>query len=166
MGARGAQAGLFEVLLLASNPAGLSATPERGTNLVSETSVPAAMREHRPGDDQRQAWTYTTIRYTDGRTVPGFVVGAPLEVRAVGPYELYQLFPLTQEQDTLSLVRNAVVAAGLLIVLGLAALAIAGDVLARAPRCTRPPARPRSSPPATWVADATCAARTTSPSWR
>ena len=66
-----------------------------------------------------------TIRYTDGRTVPGFVVGAPLEVRSVGPYELYQLFPLTQEQDTLSLVRNAVVAAGLLIVLGLAALAIA-----------------------------------------
>lgn len=124
MGARGAQAGLFEVLLLASKPAGLSATPERGTNLVSETSVPVAMRAV-VAEDQRQAWTYTTIRYTDGRAVPGFVVGAPLEVRGVGPYELYQLFPLTQEQDTLSLVRNAVGAAGLLIVLGLAGLAVA-----------------------------------------
>ncbi|HSO03094.1 MAG TPA: hypothetical protein VLQ92_01330 [Candidatus Limnocylindrales bacterium] len=66
MAARGAQAGLFEVLVLASEPAGLSATPERGTGLISETSVPAQMREIVSGS-QRQAWTYTTMRYTDGR---------------------------------------------------------------------------------------------------
>lgn len=124
MGARGAQAGLFEVLLLSSRPAGLGATPERGTNLVSETSVPEQMRPI-VSDDQRQAWSYTTIRYTDGRTVPGFVVGAPLEVRGVGPYELYQLFPLTQEQDTLVLVRNSIAVAGFFIILGLAGLAVA-----------------------------------------
>ena len=41
------------------------------------------------------------MRYTDGREVPGFVVGAPLAVRGVGPYELYQLFPLDTEQETL-----------------------------------------------------------------
>lgn len=122
MAARGAATGLFEVLVLASEPAGLGATPERGTNLVSETSVPPALREVVSGD-QRQAWTYTSIRYTDGREVPGFVVGAPLVVRAVGPYELYQLFPLVAEEQTLSLVRNATVGAGILIILGLAALA-------------------------------------------
>ena len=124
MGARGAQAGLFEVLMLSSEPGGLSATPERGTNLVSEGSVPAEMREVVAGS-QRQAWTYTQIRYTDGRAVPGLVVGAPLVVRDVGPYELYQLFPLTQEQDTLTLVRNATVLAGLFIIAGLAVLAAA-----------------------------------------
>jgi two-component system sensor histidine kinase MtrB len=122
MAARGAQAGLFEVLMLASEPAGLSATPERGTNLISETSVPGPMRDIVSGS-QRQAWTYTTMRYTDGREVPGFVVGAPLAVRGVGPYELYQLFPLDTEQETLSLVRNATAVAGLLIILGLAGLA-------------------------------------------
>ncbi len=122
MAARGAQAGLFEVLILASEPAGLSLTPERGTNLVSETSVPAQMREIVSGS-QRQAWTYTTIEYTDGREIPGFVVGAPLAVRGVGPYELYQLFPLDTEQETLTLVRNATAFAGSLIILGLAALA-------------------------------------------
>ena len=122
MAARGAQAGLFEVLMLSSEPAGLSATPERGTNLVSETSVPPDMREVVAGD-QRQAWTYTTIRYTDGREVPGFIVGAPLAVRGVGPYELYQLFPLDTEEETLVLVRNATAAAGFLIILGLAGLA-------------------------------------------
>jgi two-component system sensor histidine kinase MtrB len=124
MGARGAQAGLFEVLMLSSEPGGLSATPERGTNLVSEASIPAAMREI-VSADQRQAWTYTSIRYTDGRTVPGFVVGAPLAVRGVGPYELYQLFPLEQEQETLVLVRNSTAVAGFVIILGLAGLAAA-----------------------------------------
>jgi two-component system sensor histidine kinase MtrB len=124
MAARGAQAGLFEVLMLSSEPGGLNATPERGTNLVSESSIPEPMRRLVAGN-QRQAWTYTVIRYTDGDEVPGFVVGSPLAVREVGPYELYQLFPLTQEQETLELVRRSTVLAGLLIVLGLAALAAA-----------------------------------------
>ena len=122
MAARGAQAGLFEVLMLASEPAGLSETPERGTNLISETSVPGRLRDVVSGS-QRQAWTYTTMRYTDGREVPGFVVGAPLAVRGVGPYELYQLFPLDTEQETLSLVRTSTAVAGLFIILGLAGLA-------------------------------------------
>lgn len=124
MGARGAQAGLFEVLMLSSEPRGLSETPERGTNLVSEDSIPAEMREVVAGN-QRQAWTYSTIRYTDGREVPGFVVGAPLAVPGVGPYELYQLFPLTTEQNTLHVVRNATLAASFFIILGLAVLAAA-----------------------------------------
>ena len=124
MGARGAQAGLFEILMLSSEPGGLSATPERGTNLVSESSVPAQMREI-VATNQRQAWAYTTIRYTDGTQVPGFVVGAPLAVPGVGPYELYQLFPLAQEENTLALVRNATVLASVFIILGLAVLATA-----------------------------------------
>ncbi len=122
MAARGAQAGLFEVLMLASEPAGLGATPERGTNLISETSVPGDLRDVVAGS-QRQAWTYTTMRYTDGREVPGLVVGAPLAVRGVGPYELYQLFPLDSEQGTLTLIRNATSVAGLFVIAGLAGLA-------------------------------------------
>jgi two-component system sensor histidine kinase MtrB len=108
--------------MLASQPAGLGLTPERGTNLVSEASVPADMREV-VASSQRQAWAYTLIRYTDGSTVPGLVVGAPLDVPAIGPYELYQLFPLTVEESTLNLVRNDTVVAGLLLVAGLAGLA-------------------------------------------
>lgn len=122
MAARGVQAGLFEVLVLSSEPGGLGATPERGTNLVSERSIPEGMREI-VATSQRQAWTYTTIRYTDGRSVPGFVVGAPLAVRGVGPYELYQLFPLDEEQATIALVRTWTSAIGVLVIAGLAALA-------------------------------------------
>ncbi len=118
LAARAGSPGLFEVLLLSSLPRRAGAAPERGTNLVAESSVPRALRTAVAGS-QRQSWTYSEIRYLDGRTTPGLVVGAPLQVPAVGPYELYYLFPLSQEQSTLDLVRSTVVGVGLLLVLGL-----------------------------------------------
>lgn len=110
----------FDVLLLSSQTS--SDAPERGTNLVAVSSVPADLRAA-ISLTKRQSWTYTEIRYLDGRSVPGLVVGTPLNVPSVGPYELYYLFPLTQEQQTLDLVRSAVVGAGLVLVVLLAAVA-------------------------------------------
>ncbi|MEI6374734.1 MAG: MtrAB system histidine kinase MtrB [Actinomycetes bacterium] len=117
---RAGQAGLYEVLLLSAPP--LAGAPERATNNIAESSIPADLHISIAATS-RQAWTYTLIRYLDGRAVPGLVVGAPLVVPGVGGYELYYLFPLTQEQDTLTLVRSAVLATGVLLVLGLVALA-------------------------------------------
>ena len=54
--------------------------------------------------------------FLDGRTTPGLVVGAPLDVPTVAGYELYYLFPLTQEQQTLDLVRGAVLVTGTLLI--------------------------------------------------
>jgi len=75
------------------------------------------------GCSKPQSWTYTEIQFLDGRTSPGLVVGAPLVVPTVGPYELYYLFPLTQEQVTLDLVRSSVVGTGALLVLLLGVVA-------------------------------------------
>jgi two-component system sensor histidine kinase MtrB len=107
----------FDVLLLSSQPS--SDAPERGTNLVAESSVPEALRLA-VVQSQRQSWTYTEIQFLDGRVSPGLIVGAPLLVPTVGPYELYYLFPLTQEQLTLDLVRSSVIGTGILLVLLLA----------------------------------------------
>ncbi len=103
----------FEVLLLSSRSD--SGAPERGTNLVAVTSVPQDLRDA-VSTTQRQSWTFTEIRFLDGRTVPGLAVGAPLTIPTVGPYELYYLFPLVQEQQTLDLVRGSILAAGLVLV--------------------------------------------------
>ena len=84
----------FDVLLLASDP--LADAPERGTNLVAVSSIPQALRDA-VTSSKRQSWTYTEIRFLDGRAIPGLAVGAPLTIPSVGPYELYYLFPLTQE---------------------------------------------------------------------
>lgn len=109
----------FDVLLLSS--ATQSGAPERGTNLVAVSSIPQPLREA-VTTTQRQSWTYTEIRFLDGRTVPGLAIGAPLTVPTVGPYELYYLFPLSQEQQTLDLVRSSIIGVGLALVLGLAVI--------------------------------------------
>ncbi|MFM1916830.1 MAG: hypothetical protein RJB01_345 [Actinomycetota bacterium] len=109
----------FDVLLLSSDSQ--SGAPERGTNLVAVSSIPEPLR-NAVTSTQRQSWTYTEIRFLDGRTVPGLAVGAPLTVPTVGPYELYYLFPLSQEQQTLDLVRSSIIGVGLALVLGLAVI--------------------------------------------
>jgi len=118
----------FDVLLLSSRSD--VGAPERGTNLVSVSSIPADLRSA-VTDSQRQSWTFTQIRFLDGRSVPGFVVGAPLSIPTVGPYELYYLFPLTQEQQTLDLVRSSIVAAGgvLVALLGVVAYVVTRQVV-------------------------------------
>jgi two-component system, OmpR family, sensor histidine kinase MtrB len=112
---------LFEVIMLASPPK-TGDTPEFGT-AASETSVPPELREA-VKNDQRQSWTYSTVHYTSPRPdVPGLVVGEPLTVPKVGPYELYYVFPLTAEEATLDLVQRAVLLVGILLVLTLGGIA-------------------------------------------
>ena len=113
LAARAGSPGQFDVLLLSSGEA--AGAPERGTNLVAVSSVPVALRAA-VVTSQRQSWTYSEIRFLDGPAAPGLIVGAPLIVPTVGPYELYYLFPLAQEQETLDLVRGAVVVTGVLLV--------------------------------------------------
>lgn len=119
----------YDVLMLAGETDG--AAPERGTNLVSDASVPPELRTA-VLVTERQSWTYTEISYLDGRSVPGIVVGAPLAVTDVGTYELYYLFPLTDEASTLDLVRSTVIGTGILLVilLGIVAAIVTRQVVA------------------------------------
>lgn len=121
LAARSGSPGQFDLLLLSTS--NIAGAPERGTNLATLASVPPDLRTVVSGN-QRQAWAYTEIRSLDGRTNPGLAVGAPIYVPSVGQYELYYLFPLTQEQSTLDLVRSAVLLTGLLLIGLLAAVAL------------------------------------------
>jgi two-component system sensor histidine kinase MtrB len=115
---------LFEVLMLATPPKTGDA-PEFAT-AASPSSIPAPLRAA-VQRDLRQSWTYTTVNYdrsASGRPdVAGLAVGAPLSVPKVGQYELYYVFPLTQEQATLDVVRRAVLLVGILLVLTLGGIA-------------------------------------------
>ncbi len=114
---------IYEVLLLGSPGNLIGDAPEFGSNQVSASSVPIALRIA-VRDTLRQSSTYTEITYADFRPpVPGFAVGAPLALPGVGAYELYYLFPLTQEQSTLSLVERTLAVAGVALVLLLGLIA-------------------------------------------
>ena len=104
---------LYDVLMLSSSPA----FQQRACSPVTEASVPVDLRNAVEGEGV-QASTFTEITYSDGRaSVPGFAVGAPLTVPGLGTAELYYLFPLSQEQQTLDLVRRTLMFAGLVLVL-------------------------------------------------
>ena len=54
----------------------------------------------------RQQWTYSEVTRASGRNrCPVMVVGSPVVVPRIGAYELYFLFPLDKEEETLGLVR-------------------------------------------------------------
>jgi two-component system, OmpR family, sensor histidine kinase MtrB len=87
---------------------------------VVTASIPQRLRdvvETTPGT----AWTYTTVVYEPGTgraDVPAVVAGSQVEVPSDGAtYTLYYLFPLTEEAQTLGLVRRALLTGGGLLLL-------------------------------------------------
>jgi two-component system sensor histidine kinase MtrB len=104
--------------LAGAGGAGTSSTPG-----VLASSIPARLRsqvESSTTDDT--AFTYATIRYSgtsaERASVPGVVTGSQVTLPADGgTYTLYYLFPMTEQENTLSLVRRALVTGGGLLLL-------------------------------------------------
>lgn len=111
---------LYDVLMLAG-PDVAPGSPERATNLVSEASIPTALRDTLRSQ-QRLAWTWSPIVYLDGTTESGLIVGAPITVPGTGSYETYLLYAVDSELQTIDLVQRAVILTGLLLALALALL--------------------------------------------
>jgi two-component system, OmpR family, sensor histidine kinase MtrB len=120
LSARAGDPALYDVLMLAA-PGSPAGSPERGTGLVSETSLPSDLRQAVRAD-QRLAWTFTTLRYLDGTSRPGLVAGALVSVPGASQYEVYLLYPLESEVATIALVQRATIVTGLLLALALALL--------------------------------------------
>lgn len=115
---RAGQSGLFDVLFLASSDISKQGLPERGTNLVAENSVSEDLRS-RVEKTEKLLWAYTEINYLDGRKIPGLVVAAPIKINNVGDYSLFLLFPLDKEEETIGIIRSAVLATGIFLIFGL-----------------------------------------------
>jgi two-component system sensor histidine kinase MtrB len=122
----GAASGRYDVVLLRSPSAddGASAASRatRTSRGVEPGSVPDRLR------DQVQSgtslyWTPTTVSYTDAPSEPGLAVGAQVPVPSIGVYELYYLFPLGPQEETLALVARSVASVAVLVVLLLSAIA-------------------------------------------
>ena len=115
---RAGQSGLYDVLFLASSDISKLGLPERGTNLVAENSVSEDLRSRVEKTD-KLLWSYTEINYLDGRKIPGLVVAAPIKINNVGNYSLFLLFPLDKEEETIGIIRSAVLATGIFLIFGL-----------------------------------------------
>ena len=104
------RAGQYEVIIIARGQ-----TITAGNAVV--ISIPAALRK-RVELSNDLLMTSTQIAYRDGRpSVAGLVAGATLTLPGTGRYQIYLLFPLTQEVATLGVLRYAVVTTGAILVI-------------------------------------------------
>lgn len=103
----------YEVLLLSTARNG-----ESETTTSEFKTAPAALRQVVTRSNH-EAWAYTSIG--PGHR-PALIVGGTVPTITAG-YQLYYLFPLTQERQTLYLVERTMLLSGLLIVLLLVAIA-------------------------------------------
>ncbi|MFE2523595.1 MtrAB system histidine kinase MtrB [Streptomyces sp. NPDC059382] len=95
-------------------------------NVDPTASVPASLRRavnHATGTFK----TFSQIRYTAGAEdkapEPALVIGKRLTDINGAPYDLYYLFPLTQEEESLNLIKVTIATAGVFVVVLLGAIA-------------------------------------------
>jgi two-component system sensor histidine kinase MtrB len=122
----GAASGRYDVVLLRAaqdDPeASAASRATRTSRGVDPASVPAELRDTVQASPSLY-WTFTTVRFQDGSSSPGLAVGSQVPVPSIGVYELYYLFPLDQQQQTLELVGRSVASVGVLVVLLLSGIA-------------------------------------------
>jgi len=96
---------------------------------VDVASVPADLRTAvrtaaNVGGDPTLFVTETRVRYADGAaSVPGIVVGATVVAAGSVRYPVYFVFPMTQEEETLRILQQALITTGLVVMLALAGIA-------------------------------------------
>jgi two-component system sensor histidine kinase MtrB len=108
--------GLYEVIILDKNDPGLAGF---SSNSIRPESVPARLIkqiDRSPGSTPYR--TYGRLTYDDGTSTAGLIVGTKLN-----SYELYYLFPLRQERQSLTVVQRTLFGVGAALVLLLAAIA-------------------------------------------
>ncbi|GAA0931195.1 MtrAB system histidine kinase MtrB [Streptomyces thermoalcalitolerans] len=117
--------GAFDVVTL---PAGDDSRGGRGPRASGGVdpmaSVPEDLRA-RINNSMVAVQRYTRIVYKDGdkEPQPALVIGKQINDPNGDPYQLYYLFPLTQEEKSLSLVKGTLATAGLFVVVLLGAIA-------------------------------------------
>ncbi|WP_329457586.1 MtrAB system histidine kinase MtrB [Streptomyces sp. NBC_01497] len=116
--------GAFNVVALSADP--LPKRAPRTSGGVDLSSIPDGLRQAVAGGTG-EFKTYAQIKYTDAsddrKPEPALIIGKRLNDVDRHPYELYYLFPLTQEEQSLNLVKRTLATAGLFVVVLLGAIA-------------------------------------------
>ena len=111
------------VLLRAPTNTRPGTVPELSSRDVAPSVIPLALRQ-RVERTGRQESQFVRIRDVGStRSVPGIAIGSKVSVPVGGEYELYFVFSLEREQNTLDLVRRTLLGGGAALVLLVGAVA-------------------------------------------
>ncbi|MEU3553922.1 MtrAB system histidine kinase MtrB [Streptomyces fragilis] len=113
--------GAYDVVILPV--ADTFGSPRSSGTVEPEASIPEALSQ-RLEDSSAAAQSYTRVVYKEARpSQPALVIGKQIIDPEGEPYQLYFLFPLTQEEKSLSLVKGTLATAGVFLVGLLGAIA-------------------------------------------
>ncbi|MGB9378626.1 MAG: MtrAB system histidine kinase MtrB [Mycobacteriales bacterium] len=113
---RGGSGALYNVIIQSS-----SGQLERVAPADVDVAIPTDL-QRLVARQLKQSYAYADSPNANGRAVPSLIVGAPVSTGA-GLFELYYVFPLQNEVNTISLIQQTLLTTGFLLVLLLAALA-------------------------------------------
>lgn len=117
LASRGTNAGLFSIVVQSEGP-----SPQvYFSGDVESDSIPDDLRRVVDGGNLAEA--YAPLKFIDGATGNGLILGAPITAPA-GSFRLFYIFPLQDEERTIALIRRTVLFTGILLVLLLAAIAV------------------------------------------
>ena len=109
----------------------LMRSPGQVTSVVLQSPISAdldtslfteKLREQVRSSTSRLFYQSVTLTDPDGSTHPGVVVGAPVTIPVAGSYELYLVFNLAGEQETLDFVQATLVVGGIVTILIIATI--------------------------------------------
>ena len=94
-----------------------SVLPDLSSRDLDRQIIPMELRR-RVVESGRQEGQYVRLRYTgSSRSTPGIAIGSRVAVPIAGEYELYFVFSLDREQETINLVRRSLIGGGIALVL-------------------------------------------------
>jgi two-component system, OmpR family, sensor histidine kinase MtrB len=111
------------ILTRARNNPGPASVPTVLSSDVGLPSVPSGLRLAIAADPTHQQVQVISISSATGPTGPAVVVGSQVAIPTAGQYELYFVFPLEREQQTLRVVARTFILGGIALVLLLGAVA-------------------------------------------
>jgi two-component system sensor histidine kinase MtrB len=114
--ASGRSAGLFSIAIETATPAG-AATNDSGTQ------IPQSLRTLVQNNNLAVQYAPVQPSPDSKNTVRGIIVGAPVNARG-GVFELYYLFPLTAEEQTIQLLQRTVWLSGIALVVMIVVIAL------------------------------------------
>lgn len=111
------------ILTRAKNNTGPASVPTVLSSDVGLPSVPAKLRDAIAADPSHQQVQLISISSPEGVPVSAVIIGSRVTIPVAGPYEMYFVFPLDREQQTLQVVGRTFALGGFALVLLVGAVA-------------------------------------------
>ncbi len=103
-----------EVVFLSSPGKKSSKNYEIASNNIKPSTIPNSLRTEVQASVTPIS-AYTQMKYAEGQRIPGVAVGQKITIPKAGSYEMYLIFSLASEKETLDLIDRFLLFAGILL---------------------------------------------------